>query len=163
MQYALLAPFPELAGVVEPWLERTATQKPSSGIPAHVTLLYPCPEEIAVIGDVVAAVPAFDVEFGELRRFPGTLWLAPDPVQPFVDLTEALVERFPEWLPYGGEFAEIVPHLTVAQGAGVTLDTAEEAVASRLPLRGRVREAVLFGEVEPGRWAPQVAFPFEGA
>jgi hypothetical protein len=163
MHCALLVPFHELASVVEPWLERTAVQKPSSGMAAHVTLLYPSPDDVDAIGAVLGAVPAFDVEFAALRRFSGTLWLAPEPAQPFVRLTEALVERFPEWLPYGGEFAEIVPHLTVAQGDAATLDMAEHDVGARLPLRARVREAVLFGEVEHGRWTPQAAFPFEGA
>jgi hypothetical protein len=48
----VLVPFPDVAEFVEPWMERTCTNsKPSRGIPAHVTLLYPSP------GDVVTHLP----------------------------------------------------------------------------------------------------------
>lgn len=164
MQSVLLVPFPEVAAVVEPWTERTCpSSKPSQGIRAHVTLLFPLPRDVDGVRHVLRDARAFDIEFRELRHFPATLWLAPEPAEPFVRLTEALVARFPDWPPYGGGFDAIVPHLTVAQGEAATLDLAERDVAPSLPLRGRAREAVLLTEVESGRWVRQATVPFEGA
>jgi hypothetical protein len=159
----LLVPFPEVADAVEPWLERSVDSKPSHGIRAHVTLLFPCPAEIDGIREVLEDAAAFDVEFRVLRRFPETptLYLEPEPAEPFMRAAEALVERFPDWPPYGGVHDAIVPHLTVA--AGDLCDAAEAEVVSRLPLRGRAREAALLTEVEPQRWESQARFPFREA
>lgn len=159
----LLVPFPEVADAVEPWLERSADSKPSHGIRAHVTLLFPCPAEIDGIRGVLEDAAAFDVEFRVLRRFAEapTLYLEPEPAEPFIRATEALVERFPDWPPYGGVHDTIVPHLTVA--AGNLCDAAESEVVPRLPLLGRAREAALLTEVEPQRWESQARFPFREA
>ncbi|MFI6566135.1 2'-5' RNA ligase family protein [Streptomyces sp. NPDC050534] len=42
--------------------------------------------------------------------------LVPEPDTQLRQLTEAISDRWPEAPPYGGRFAEIVPHLTIAQG-----------------------------------------------
>ena len=42
------------------------------------------------------------------------------PVEPFRALTAQLCDRWPEAPPYGGAYPEVVPHLTVAQGADAT-------------------------------------------
>jgi hypothetical protein len=156
-RHALVVPFPELAPLVEPWLEHSVGARPSHGVPPHVTILFPAPADI---GGVLEGVTAFDVEFRETRRFPiGAVWLAPEPAETFVALTKAVWARHPEWPPYGGEFLpEITPHLTVAWGAMV--DEAEADLRERLPLRARAREAVLLAQVEPPRWAVQSTFPF---
>jgi 2'-5' RNA ligase superfamily len=155
---ALVVPFPELAGVVEPWLEHSVGARPSHGFPPHVTLLFPCPDAAEEIAGLLGGLQAFDVEFRETRRFPDVVYLAPEPAAPFVAITDTLLARFPDWPPYAGAFSEVVPHLTVAWGA--RLDEAEAAVAPALPLRGRAREAVLFRETAPQRWQPQARFPF---
>lgn len=163
-QSVLLVPFPEIADVVEPWMERTcASSKPSQGIPAHATLLFPLPPDVDGVRETLANTTAFDVVFTQLRRFPTTLYLVPEPAEPFVRLTEALTRRFPDWPPYGGAFDAIVPHVTVAQGGPATLDAAEADVCSRLPLRARAREAVLLSEVVADRWNLRATFAFEGA
>jgi hypothetical protein len=164
LQHYLVVPFPELAEVVDPWRNRSTGSGPSNGVPAHVTLLAPCPADADEIRAVLDGTAAFDVEFRELRRFTEvpTLYLAPEPAEPFVDLTRRLVERFPDWLPYGGiHGTTVIPHLTVAQGAAE--DDAERAVAEVLPLRGRAREAILLAQVETGRFETVARFPFEGA
>jgi hypothetical protein len=160
MQHYLVVPFPEVAEIVDPWRDRSSGSGPSDGVPAHVTLLAPCPGDAAAIAEVLDGTTAFDVEFRELRRFTQvpTLYLAPEPADPFVALVEALVERFPEWPPYGGiHGTSVIPHLTVTQGEA----EAEAAVAAALPLRARAREAILLAEVEPGRFETVASFPFE--
>lgn len=161
LQHYLIVPFPELADVVDPWREQSPGSAASNGVPAHVTLLAPCPADEDGIRAVLDGIPAFDVEFRELRRFTEvpTLYLAPEPAEPFLRMTRALVERFPEWPPYGGIHGDsVIPHLTVAQGP--VEDAAEEAVGGALPLRGRAREAILLAQVEPGRFEVAARFPF---
>lgn len=165
LQHYLVVPFPDVAEVVDPWRERgLGSSGPSNGVPAHVTLLAPCPADESGIRELLGGVAAFDVEFRELRRFTDvpTLYLAPEPPEPFAELTRRLVERFPDWLPYGGiHGTTVIPHLTVTQGPAE--DDAERAVARALPLRGRAREAILLAEVAPGRFETVARFPFEDA
>ena len=149
-RFAFSIPFPDLAPAVDEWRERTCESKPSHGVPPHVTLLIPAPPDTGGAAEALASFGAFDVTFARLDRFPGTLWLAPDPNEPFVAMTGALVERFPDHTPYGGLFEGITPHLTVAQGE--ELDAAEVAVQQLLPLRSRAATVVLFEQVAPDRW-----------
>jgi hypothetical protein len=164
LQHYLVVPFPETAQVVDRWRDLSLGTGPSNGVPAHVTLLAPCPGDADAIADVLgetAELAKLDVEGRRPAEVP-TLYVAPEPPEPFVALTERLVARFPDWPPYGGiHGAAVVPHLTVTQGPAE--DDAEQAVARALPLAGRAREAILLAEVEPGRFETAALFPFEGA
>ena len=157
-RHACVVPFPELAELVEPWLEHSVGPRPSHGIPPHVTLLVPSPPRL---DDVLDDILSFDVEFRSVRRFPDVVYLEPEPAQPFVDLTESLWRRFPDWPPYGGAHETVTPHLTVAWGA--QLDEAEADIAPRLPVRARAREAVLLRQEAPERWEIVHRYPFQGA
>ena len=137
--FALAVPFPGL-------VERVCVE---DNLPPHVTVLVPCPGECAAIGEVLAPFGAFDVTFARLERFPEILWLAPEPPEPFVAMTEAMVARFPDYPPYGGIHERIVPHLTVAQGE---LDEVAARVEPLLPLRSRVTTAVLYEHVDADHW-----------
>jgi 2'-5' RNA ligase len=148
--FALSIPFRDLAPAVDEWRERTCASKPSHGVPPHVTLLIPAPADLETAGAMLEPFGPFEVTFPRFDRFPNTLWLAPEPAEPFVRLTEELARVFPEHLPYDGAFEEITPHLTVAQGDD--LDEAETAIAPRLPLRSRASSVVLFEQVAPDRW-----------
>ena len=61
-------------------------------------------------------------------------------------MIEALVRRFPDQPRYDSAFAEIVPHLTVAQAG---LDEVAATVQAWLPLRGRAERAVLLEQERP--------------
>jgi len=136
----------------------------SWGVPAHVTVLYPFVPPGSVDDDVVARLTsavastrAFPCTFATCRWFGDeVLWLAPDPAQPFRDLTDAVVRHFPGFRPYGGEFDEVVPHLTVGEsrdGATADLEAVEVEVCSRLPVTARVDHALLMaGTDQPGAW-----------
>jgi hypothetical protein len=154
-ELALVVPFDDLAPVVDELREQTCVTKPSHGMPPHVTLLASCPGDEAAIADVLAHVPAFAVRFLKVDRFPGTLWLAPEPAEPFVRTTEALAARFPGFPPYGGVYANIVPHLTVAQSG---FDEAIRAAEAWLPLRSRAERAVLFEQPGTDRWVERARF-----
>jgi 2'-5' RNA ligase len=154
--YAFSVPFRDLPRVVDKWRERTCEAKPSHGVPPHVTLLIPAPPDVAGAAEALASFDPFDVTFARLDRFPGTLWLAPEPSDSFVAMTEALGERFPGHAPYEGLFEEIRPHLTVAQGDD--LDAAETALRPLLPFGSRAASVVLFKRVAPDRWRENAEF-----
>jgi 2'-5' RNA ligase len=143
-QTAIIARVPE----AEPYVAHLREQfDPSAklGVPAHITLLYPfmSPERItkAVIEQVRAvasAASAFAFRLTSVRRFPGVLYLAPDPAAPFIALTKALVHQFPEFPPYGGQHDVVVPHLTVAKGGELALSSAEAELLGALPTGAEV-------------------------
>jgi 2'-5' RNA ligase len=147
--FAVVVPFPGLADVVDDWRERTCLSKPSHGIPPHVTILTPSRGDVPDLVEAMAGFAPFDVRFASLDRFPGTLWLAPDPAEPFVAMTETLAARWPECEPYGGVYPRVIPHLTVAQR---DFEDATEALTPLLPLQSRVESVVLLEQVQDDHW-----------
>lgn len=138
-EFALAVPFPGL-------VERVCVQ---DNLPPHVTVLVPSPGEVAAISEALSPFGVFDVTFPRLERFPQILWLAPEPAEPFVAMTEAMVARFPAYPPYGGIHDRIVPHLTVAQAE---LDETAARVEPLLPLRSRVETVVLYEHLDADSW-----------
>jgi hypothetical protein len=138
-------------------------------VPAHVTVLYPFlpPDRLdavvrAAVREAVAAVPAFDLVFGRTRRFGDqVLWLAPQPEAPLQALTAAVWARFPQTPPYGGQFADVVPHLTVTDGQlPEVMDAAAEQVRPWLPITARPRAVrLMVGRREPDTWRTVGEFP----
>ena len=139
-----------------------------NGIPAHITLIYPFehPSSVSIaIGDLrqlFSRVSAFPFSLAEVRRFDdGTAYLHPEPSALFVDLTETLVKRWPEFPPYRGEFPTVTPHLTVAHKVGTrVLDAVTMTVAGRLPVHCDATEAWLMCSDERGSWTRREAFRF---
>ena len=121
----------------------------ANDLPPHVTVLIPAPGDVAAIADALEPFDAFEVTFERLERFPETLWLAPEPKEPFVAMTEALMAAFPGYLPYGGVFEDIVPHLAVAQS---DLDETAKLVEPLLPLHSRVESVVLYELLYGDHW-----------
>jgi 2'-5' RNA ligase len=153
--------FPGLAPVVDGWRERTCEARPSAGVPPHVTILFPFMPPSAIdeatltrLEGLVAQTKPFEARFESTGRFPGVLFLEPEPAEPFLALTERMGTEFPEFPPYGGTFETSHAHLTVAQGDDAVLAEAERETLPQLPLQAHVREALLLVEVEPnhGRW-----------
>lgn len=84
------------------------------------------------------------VAFREARRFPGTLYLAPEPAAPFARLTQRLWDAWPEHPPYDGIHEEVVSHLTVGHHLGeAELAALEAEVTTRLPVETVLDHAVL--------------------
>ena len=148
-EFALAVPF---EGLIEP------VGVPQD-LPAHVTVLYPAPDDVEAIAQALAPFEPFDVVFPRLDRFPGVLWLAPEPAEPFVRMTEAMVARFPDFPPYGGSYSSIVPHLTVAESL---LDETASLVEPLLPLASRVESVVLYTSADSVHWAEHATFDLGG-
>lgn len=153
----------------EALLERHRRRRPwidDPEIPAHVTVLFPFRPSIddadaEVIGAIASRVPAFDVTFARPGSFPvGLVYLAPDPPEPFLELTAALADAFPDTPPYGGLFDEIVPHLTVA----AELDDDEvralrDELAADAPIETRVTRLALLRHDEVEGWHAERIWP----
>ena len=168
METAVVIAFPELSPVVDDWREQTsADDRPSMGIPPHVTLLHPFVPAEAVADDVIAelkhlfaATSQFAVTFRELCRWPGMAYLAPEPPEPFASLTEAIFARWPDHPPYEGIHETVIPHLTVAYGDDALLAEVGANVTPKLPIAANVTEAVLLEELEPDvLWRERARFP----
>jgi 2'-5' RNA ligase len=138
------------------------------GIPAHVTLLFPflpvaalTPAIRSDLAVIAGSVVAFDVRFAAVGRFPGTIYLAPEPPEPFKTITAAIVARFPDYPPYAGNHTEVVPHLTLTDTPGAPLDAVAGAARHHLPFSRRVSALELLMEDGTGHWACHWRIPLD--
>ncbi|AOP47893.1 2'-5' RNA ligase family protein [Streptomyces lydicus] len=144
-QTGLIVRVPDAEPVVRAWRERFDPSA-RAGVPAHITVLFPFLGESrtdervhSALADVLGRHHAFDLHFESCGRFPGVLYLVPEPDAELRRLTEVIAEQWPEAPPYGGQFTEIVPHLTVADGQHeAVLDEIEADLRSKLPFTSRV-------------------------
>ena len=151
-------------------LRRLHDPAAAGGMPAHVTLLHPFrrtdrigPATLEALQAVFAAAPPFELSFSRTGRFPGVLWLAPEPREPLDALAGALAAAFTDCPPYGGRFADPVPHLTVAKGEEAALASVERELARRLarPVTARAAHGSLFA-FDRG-WREIARFPLGAA
>jgi 2'-5' RNA ligase len=140
-------------------LRRSWDWAASVGVPSHVTVLFPFLPAIALLPHVrreLAAVAAryapFDVEFRHVGRFPGVVYVAPEPAMAFARLTADVVARFPGYPPYEGAFDEVVPHLTVAEGTDRPLDDIAARAERSVPFTRRVSALEVLVEGGDRRW-----------
>lgn len=146
------------------------------GVPGHVTLLYPFAPPpsidarlIARVATIIAAAPAFDARFRNVRRFEpdagareGVVWLEPEPSRRFASLIGALTREFPEYPPFGGMYDTVIPHVSLAAIDRRHADAAEAEARRWLPFRRRVAAATLIVEGVDGRWRTRRRLPLGG-
>ncbi len=171
VESALMVAVPQAEALVAAWRRRF---DPSAawGVPAHVTVLYPFAHPATLDADLrarvrelLAAAEPFAFSLSAVRTFgDDVLYLAPDPDQPFRRLTGLVAMAFPDYPPYGGAFAEVIPHLTVADRApAARMRDARAAVERGLPVACSASEVVLMaGSPTPGSWRVVDAFPLGG-
>src|SRR5436853_3070509 len=99
---AIVVLVPELEALVGS-LRNEYTLDGAHGMPPHVTVLYPfvddseVVEAVPLVGRALTRFASFEVAFHRAARFPDTLYLVPDPAEPFVAVTRALADAFPEY------------------------------------------------------------------
>lgn len=106
IESSLMIVVPEAERLVKPFREKHDLSA-SAGVPAHITLLYPFkrPAEINEIvldnlNQCFAHFPPFTFSLITTRRFGvQTLYLAPEPDEPFRQLTMAIWAYHPETPP----------------------------------------------------------------
>jgi 2'-5' RNA ligase len=116
------------------------------GVPAHVTLLYPFVGrdglDVSIrrkIASVAARHAPFDFTMTGPARWPDTIYVAVEPIEPFVRLQGDLAAAFPEYPIYGeGWDIEFTPHITVADGRAAEDEASMRSEAwAALPLPAR--------------------------
>jgi len=127
-------------------IRRRSVAEARRGLPAHLTLLYPFlepgdfdPGVREAIAAVAARHPAFDYRLVAVARWPGVVYAAIGPVEPFVRLQADLAGRFPAH-PIDGASSgfAFVPHVTVAERDGIDETAVGRDVAwSGLPRAAR--------------------------
>lgn len=140
------------------------------GVPAHITLIYPfipptsiTDEDRQQLADLFSSFLAFNFSLAEVQRFPDVLYLAPEPNDNIVKLIQLIASKFPEYPPYGGQFPEIIPHLTIAQSGDTKLlekihGDISPAALETLPISMKVTEISLL-EQSNGYWKQTQLFP----
>jgi 2'-5' RNA ligase len=157
-QTALILKVPEAESIVGAWRER---YDPSAreGVPAHMTVLFPfvpfqsldesVRDRVAGLARMSAPI---ELSFPACRRFPGVLWLAPQEPEPVTALIRETMKEFPDYPPYEGAVADIIPHLTIAYGDDELLDGIELEVSRRLsrPILSRIDRLTLLAHEAAG-------------
>jgi hypothetical protein len=143
------------------------SQAGRDGMIPHVTLVIPFVPAAAIddgidyrLRSLFGSFASFDYRLRQLESFEsGVLYLPPEPTRPFVELVSALVEEFPEHLPYEGIHDEVIPHVTVAVSEDdALLERIRAEVAPGLPIRCRAEEATLVERDTDLRWNPAASF-----
>jgi hypothetical protein len=162
---ALVVPFtlpPALARVRRRWDYAALT-----GLGPHVTVLFPflpcadlAPTARAELAAIAGSIPAFNVRFQQVRRFPDLVWVQPEPAEPFAGLTAAIAARWPAHPPYEGAFDVVIPHLTVVESDIADLETIEELARRSTPFARRAQRMELWCQDAFGAWRTRWRMPF---
>ena len=156
----LVVPVLDAEQAVGDWLGTTKVD--FDGVPLHITVMCPFlparsvrqPEE-EQIAEMVAGIAPFGYALTHHDTFPGVHYLAPEPAEPFVAITEAIRRRWPSCKPYGGVYDSVIPHMTVAFGEPPA-DPAE--LKRALPIVTRASELWLLCQ-SPRGWRIRRRFP----
>src|SRR5216684_4893645 len=159
---AIIVPVSEAEPTTDRW-RRQYTEDGADGMPPHVTLLYPFVDESVLVAGQIRQIRAilgdfhpfeFELkglgEFGASGNTAPVFYLAPDPADRFREMTDALVGAFPDYLPYGGQFTSVIPHLTVAADHRAPLAGIRDYVAPALPIRAQAAEAQVMRHGDDG-------------
>lgn len=152
-------------------LRRRLVGNAAVGVPAHATLLHPFvePEDLAPavrrrLREVAAAHRPFDYRQDRMAEWPDAIYVAVEPVAPFVRLHRDLQAAFPDWPIYGaGAEFEFEPHITVADRQGkLEPGVREDAAWGALPRPARTEAIDVIATRPDGRWRLVWRIPLGG-
>jgi 2'-5' RNA ligase len=169
MESTLAILVPEVEGLVHSFRERYDPSA-KAGMPAHITLIYPFKSPDEIDGVVLDTLRHCFLRFRPFKfclrtidQFAGeTLYLAPEPEDPFRELTFGILRCYPETPPYRGRYSTVIPHLTVAdhlgeQRFGGVAREFEIASQGYLPIQAEAAEVALM-DTRSGRWEMNTTF-----
>lgn len=142
------------------------------GVPPHITLTFPFvpvaqldDDVLMRLGDLWSTFPEFEHALVDTAWFgDDVLWLATDGDVVVRSMTDAVTKAFPQHPPYEGKFADVVPHLTIAErGSPASMHTAEAEVRSVLPIQIRTQTVTLLAERSSGMWVRRTSFALKQA
>ncbi len=137
------------------------------GVPAHVTVLFPflrvdalTPAVRSTLARLAAHEPPFVARFERVERRGRMVWLIPADERPFLRLTAAVAERWPDHQPYEGVHLTLIPHLTLIETTvSRTRDAAWAAAAEVGPFDVAVRDLTVITEGASGGWRTSWRLP----
>lgn len=145
---------------------------------AYLTLVSPfLPanrlDDLAVgeLGGILAGVDPFEFRLARVGRFPGVLYLAPEPAEPFLATVDALTRRWPEYPPYEGRFDEVIPHVTawfaglvptLVRGGDPEPSGLAERLAAQLPIRAAADHVEVMVMGRGGKWSRRASLGLGG-
>jgi len=165
----------EAEPVVSEWRLRYLRESVERGIPPHLTILFPFapPAEIGdemleALRSLYAPIAGFAYQLVSVEAFSDAAWLAPEPVEPFLELVATTRSAFPAYPPYGDPEYVAVPHCTLGTDEDpVAVDEMvrelRKGLGPRLPIRCHARDVALVGELSNGNWMTRASFPLEGS
>jgi 2'-5' RNA ligase len=142
-------------------LRRRRVFSATIGVPAHATLLHPFIEPDGLepsvrrrLRVVAADHRPFDYRLDRMAEWPDAIYVAVDPVEPFVRLHRDLQAAFPDWPIYGARADfEFEPHVTIADRDGkLEPGVREDRVWRVLPLAARAEAIDVIATRPDGRW-----------
>jgi hypothetical protein len=142
--------------------------RPGVTMPPHITGPTPfrplrelARDEFRTLTTVCASFPSFVFTLARVARFAetGFLYLAPEPIEPFVALSQALSGVYSE---PPENHADVVFHLTLAGKHPSDLDQLEaefyQSYGAQLPIQAVAAEVSLYEKREE-RWFGEASFP----
>jgi 2'-5' RNA ligase len=164
----VIVPVPEVEPYVSHLRERfdPAARR---GLGAHITLLHaPLPSGgvdsavFAAVAELCTTTPSFAYVVPGLGRFPGSLYLAVEPITPFASLRKCLVRVSPDTAA-----KSFVPHISIVRRAAASDDELgverelTQLLAHHGPLQCVCRELELL-EDSAGKWHSVQRFALNG-
>jgi 2'-5' RNA ligase len=146
-----------------------AAEAVAHGIPFHITLLYPFAPREAVTDALLMDVRSFfaqreplSLTLTRVAAWPSVVYAVPEPDTRLRAYMRALFQRYPQYRPYSGAHADVVPHATLAEDvdAKAVLADIERRIAPYLPRRYNIEAAMLLEEATPNAWRPREELPF---
>lgn len=151
---ALIVPVPDAEAAVAECLGRGSLNP--SGLPLHVTVMYPFLRRSALtrrdelaVAELARGIEPFSFELARLDEFPGVHYLVPQPSAAFVEITEAVQRNWPSCAPYRGAYDQVIPHVTVAFSP--VRPAGHQELSRSLPISAHAVEMWL-AEQSLGRW-----------
>jgi hypothetical protein len=140
------------------------------GVPAHVTVLFPflpvaalTPVVRSDLARLAARQAPFIARFSRVEAREEMVWLVSDDQQPFLDLTDSVVNLWPAHPPYGGIHDTLIPHLTLLEATDCqALGAAWAAAVDIGSFEMTVRELTVITENASGTWRTRWRMPLGG-
>jgi hypothetical protein len=112
---------------------------------------------------IAAGRSAFVARFARVEQRESMVWLVPAEQAPFLELTAAVVDRWPEHPPYGGIHDVLIAHLTLVETEDRAAREQAASVAREVgPFEAVAGELRVIDESAAGTWRTRWRLPFVG-